>query len=305
MLDTKSPRLRDYLLMAGKNYQINHLIDYNTEAGQAMKAVLEEDLKMALPDGCLAALKAHYADQANDKVATPPDRENQAGKTAKHINHIIALKAEYLDPAANQSIYNRDRGPVSIQDFQGIEHHNLNDYLVAIGKDHTVYDCIDYQSDIGKKIKSALESHLKIELPDRGIAGIKAIMQAHFGHQYGHVSDLSSHEIMAEIQTKYDYLEKHWRNHITPNAKDNFGVLDFNGEHHNRPFTYLTSVAKDEHVNQKIDYDSKVAAKMKYHLEVELECDNLPKRCLADPEAYQEALSQSRDRGLELDLGDW
>ena len=137
---------------------------------------------------------------------------------------------------------------------------------MAIGKDHTVYDCIDYQSDIGKKIKSALESHLKIELPDRGIAGIKAIMQAHFGHQYGHVSDLSSHEIMAEIQTKYDYLEKHWRNHITPNEKDNFGVLDFNGEHHNRPFTYLTSVAKDENVNQKIDYWENQIATLKVEI---------------------------------------
>lgn len=216
----------------------------------------------------------------------------EAELTPKEVMTEIEKNYQYLEDNWWKNTSNKSFG---VKDFEGNHHNQAESYLVAIAQDANVYDKIDYNSKIGKEMREELQKELKQYMPPRCIAGLKALEQPI------EESNLSSKEITAEIEKNYQYLESNWRNNL---SNERFGIKDFQGNHHNRPWSYLVDVAQDPSVYNKIDYTSNVAKEMRSAL-AETFNQEMPHRCIAELKEKQidYSIQNSREFSMEKDSG--
>lgn len=209
--------------------------------------------------------------------------------TQAQIMAEIQQKYDYLE--ANQFKYaNDDNHALRVPDFKGNMHHNSRSYLLAVGQDPDIYNKIDYNSDVAKQIKTQLEIELKQKMPERGMADLQALEDA---EARASKVGLTSKQVMQEIEKNEAYL-KDWSSNY---SNENFGKLDFKGEFHNRPWEYLSAVAKDPNVYHQIDYDSSIGKEIRQTLTDELKC-YVPRGCIPELIEMHQLINGKVDKSI-------
>ena len=264
---------RSYLVAVGKDPDAYNKIDYASDIAKQMKTYLEIDLKQRMPERGMAELNKIEETKLAKKI--PKSKAQEAIDIQTKIMQEIEQKNEYLQNWPGRQ--NDDSW--GVKDFQGKRHNFPPHYLVAVAKDPSVYNHIDYDSKIAATMREDLSNHLKCYVPKNCIPELIEMRQLIAGKPNKNIKDnnLTPAEVMQEIEQKNKYLQN-WpgrQNDIS------WGVKDFQGIRHNFPTDYLIAVGKDPSVYNKIDYDSEIGKQIHTDLSDALRC-NLPKRCFAE-----------------------
>lgn len=220
-----------YLFTLGTDPSLNHLIDYETMAGQGVRWALTRMLDAPLPFYVLSLPTPEQCAKLTPQELMEEVREKHAFLT--HRQDLIQ-KTDHL----------------GVKDFQGTLHQEPSGYLVAIGSDPLVNTKLDYHSEIGQNIRQAMEGDLGRTLPFHGVAQIP---EDPLRRQ--HLSELSPQQLHQEIHQTLAYLEAGWQK--ASFQKDlSFGATDYKGHFHNHTMDYLSALGDDQKVMERLDPQS-------------------------------------------------
>ena len=150
-----------YLAAIGLDQMVQPLINYDTPLGKEIKQAAEE--KLAHDAKIEKAAVAAFQEQRQRCLELTKERASTPyNLTKEEFKAQVQSNIKYLNDGYRGELNFLKEG-FGVEDFKGNKHITERSYLSSLGRDQKLQPLIDYQDDIGKKIKEHVTTQRYIE----------------------------------------------------------------------------------------------------------------------------------------------